>query len=717
MQTQSHLSTPQHAHLESQSPAILALLALNTSAGADPAPAADSNKSLVLLRAQALAEPLLVSRVLGSGEDTLSHAQGVIHILAAIGADLSLQAAVYLVYAADYLQKPEEVVERGFGADYARLISHARKLGHFQQAAGRAAMAPDAPSQQTERVRKMLLAFSQDLRVVLLRLASRLQTLRWFTQTKQACPEHISFEALHVYAPLANRLGIGQIKWEMEDLAFRFQKPQAYREIAHLLDERRLEREARVQRMVADLQQLLTQARITAEVAGRPKHIYSIWRKMQSKALAFHRVMDVSALRVMVSDINQCYAVLALVHSAYNPIDGEFDDYIAKPKANGYQSLHTVVAGSDGRAIEIQIRTREMHEYAEYGVAAHWAYKESAGKAPASAKGEYEARIAQARKAVIHQLFAWERDTVAAIPGQSAGWDDRIYVLTPQAAVVDLPTGATPIDFAYAVHTQLGHRCRGAKVDGVMVSLNTPLENGQTVEVFTIKEGGPSLDWLNTELGYLISPRSKAKVRAWFNALEIEQADATRARETPAKVQAKDDAVSTVADDSATAIALRRSQTGQGDHGVLVVGVGSLLTTLAKCCRPVPPDAIQGYVTRERGVAIHRAGCSNLAHMLARQPDRGMEVAWNAMPAKKGVLYPLDLQIEASDRPGLLRDISEVLVREKINVTGVNTQSIKGKQGGTAHMTFTLEMADMARLSGVLRQIQQLDGVRFARRR
>ena len=440
---------------------------------------------------------------------------------------------------------------------------------------------------------------------------------------------------------------------------------------------------------------------------------------MQTKALAFHRVMDVSALRVMATDIDQCYAVLALVHSGYTPIDGEFDDYIAKPKANGYQSLHTVVAGQDGRAMEIQIRTRAMHEHAEYGVAAHWAYKESAGKASASAtaKGDYEARIAQARKAVIHQLFAWERDTVAAIPGQSAGWDDRIYILTPQAAVVDLPVGATPIDFAYAVHTQLGHRCRGAKVDGVMVSLNTPLKNGQTVEIISTKEGGPSLDWLNSELAYLVSPRSKAKVRAWFNALELEQADAAKARESAAKAQLKADAHTTQPDDDASAIALRRSQTANGHHGVLVVGVGSLLTTLAKCCRPVPPDAIRGYVTRGRGVAIHRAECSNLRHMLAQQPDRCIEVAWDGAPLKKGVLYPLDLQIEAADRPGLLRDISEVLVREKINVTGVNTQSAKNTLGGTAHMTFTLEVADMARVSGVMRHIQQLEGVRFVRRR
>src|SRR5438105_547635 len=485
-----------------------------------------ADEAAQLLRARAFAEPLLSGQVLDTGEDALAHADGVAAILQGIGAAPSMRAAAYLVYAGDYLNKPEEMVAKAFGPSHASLVANTRKLVQIQRAAREAKVVEDQRAQQTERVRKMLLAFSRDLRVVLLRLASRLQTLRYFAAAKRSCPELLGRESMQVFAPLANRLGIWQIKWELEDLSFRFLQPAQYKEVARLLDERRVEREQRVEDFRQRLEQQLRAHGLKAEVQGRPKHLYSIWKKMQGKGLDFARVFDLRAMRVIVPDVPDCYAVLSRVHELYRPVPGEFDDYIARPKPNGYQSLHTVVLDEDDRASEVQIRTRAMHEHVEHGVAAHWAYKEAGikGYAGVAAGADFDAQVAEARKAVLRQLLAWERDFIEGEPHAApdgAVFDERIYVFTPNAAVVELPAGATPIDFAYSVHTDLGHRCRGAKIDGVMVPLNTPLKSGQTVEVSTVKEGGPSLDWLNPELGYLKSARSKTKVRAWFNALQL----------------------------------------------------------------------------------------------------------------------------------------------------------------------------------------------------
>ena len=703
-------------------------------------------------RARVFAQPLLEGRALDTGEDAWGHAVGVSTILAGLGAAQSLQAAAYLVYAADFIQKPDEVIARAFGASHGAMVAHTRKLVQIQRAARTAQVGEDERAQQTERVRKMLLAFSRDLRVVLLRLASRLQTLRWHAGAKRPCPQALARESLEVFAPLANRLGIWQIKWELEDFAFRFLYPEQYHTVARLLDERRVEREAGVQALAEHLRGLLTALPVQAEVQGRPKHLYSIWRKMQGKQLEFTQVMDVRAMRVIVQDVPQCYAVLARVHERFTPIDGEFDDYIAKPKPNGYQSLHTVVRDASGRAVEIQIRTRAMHEYAEFGVAAHWAYKEAGrqGYVGVSASGGFEDRVAQARKAVLQQLLAWERE---AVDQASPGFEDRIYVFTPQAAIVDLPTGGTAVDFAYALHTNLGHRCRGARVDGAMVPLNTPLQTGQTVEVISVKEGGPSMDWLNPELHYLASARSRAKVRAWFNALEQAQTIA-RGREAVERLLQREGRTALKLDELATqlgfkaanelfevvgkdeyslrnieqllrpvapakaddeGLVLKRSKAEGAGSGVLVVGVDSLLTHLARCCRPAPPDAIAGFVTRGRGVAIHRRDCSSLAHLMTQQAERRIAVEWGL--SKEGSVYPLDVQVEAADRSGLLRDISEVFAREKINVTGVKTQSIRDRNGPSAHMTFTVEMASTQRLPSVLQGLLQVPGVRAARRR
>ena len=718
-----------------------------------------------LARARAFAEPLIAGETLDTGENILAHADAVAAILNAIGGSQAMQAATYLVHSCQHLNKPQEVIAKAFGANYAALAMETTKLVQVQrQARGAQAKAQllDDPAAQTENVRKMLLAFSRDLRVVMLRLASRLQTLRHYAATKQAAPPVLAHESLHVFAPLANRLGIWQIKWEMEDLAFRFLEPETYRQTARLLDEKRVQREGFMEALRAQLERELNRGGIAALVQGRPKHIYSIVKKMRGKALNFDHVFDIRALRVIAADVKGCYAALGFVHSRFSPVAGEFDDYIAKPKSNGYQSLHTVVRDEAGRAVEIQIRTQAMHDHAEHGVAAHWAYKEAGtkGYAGVSASSEYDAKIA-----VLRQLLAWERDlsVPAAQRAREANqglFEDRIYVLTPDAAIVELPQGATTVDFAYSVHTSLGHRCRGARIDGAMVQLNTPLQNGQTVEVITAKEGGPSRDWLNPELGFLSSHRAKSKVRAWFNALAMEQTVA-KGREAVEKllqregktamklldlavllgfktaedlfeVVGKDElSLRTIenmlrppepvvpADDFVLSKKARHPErSGQrGKGNVLVVGIDSLLTQLAKCCKPAPPDQILGFVTKGRGVSIHRADCSNFRNMASGSPDRVIEVQWSRPSTPDGSVYPVDVAIEAADRQGLLRDISEVFTKEKMNVIGVQTQSVKDNRGGTAWMTFTVEVAQSGRLNQVLGLVAEVPGVRSARRR
>ena len=747
-------------------------------------------------RARAFAQPLIAQETLDTGENTLAHADAVSQILKEIGGSVAMQASSYLVYACEHLNKPGDVIAKAFGDNLAALAVETNKLVKVQRMA-RLAKSTDGrlPSAnpmaqtaaaQTENVRKMLLAFSKDLRVVMLRLASRLQTLRHFAATKLSVAPSLARESLQVFAPLANRLGIWEIKWELEDLSFRFLEPDVYKNVAVLLDAKRTEREAAVQQLQAQVRAALAAQSIAATVQGRPKHIYSIVKKMRGKSLAFEQLYDIRALRIIVPDVPACYAALSWVHSVFQPLNNEFNDYIARPKANGYQSLHTIVREYDphapplrgslppegavplwggpaagrvsGQPIEFQIRTQAMHDHAEHGVAAHWAYKEAGvkGYAGVSASGEYDAKIA-----VLRQLLAWERDlSGSSIQGtQGAAFDDRIYVLTPEAAIVELPQGATAVDFAYSVHTNLGHRCRGAKVDGAMVPLNTPLKNGQTVEVTVVKEGGPSRDWLNAELGYLTSHRARAKVRAWFNAQSTQETVA-KGREAVEKLLQREGKTAIKLDDLAAQLGFNAADdlfevVGKDEFslrqiemvlrppepqapldnapllrkpknldpsakgGLLVVGVDSLMTQLAKCCKPAPPDAISGFVTRGKGVSVHRADCSNLREMMAKNGERVIEVAWGAPLVSSGAqasanpVYPVDVAIEAADRQGLLRDISEVFTKEKMNVIGVQTQSVKD----TAWMTFTVEVADSGRLHKVLGLVGDLAGVRSARRR
>ena len=713
-----------------------------------------------LARARAFAEPLLCSQELDTRENALAHADAVACILQKIGGSQAMQAASYLVYACDHLNKPHEVIAKAFGSNFADLAIETTKLVRVQrmarlaqQAASRAAtpipMAQTVAA-QTESVRKMLLAFSRDLRVVMLRLASRLQTLRHYAATKLPVPPGLASEALHVFAPLANRLGIWEIKWEIEDLSFRFLEPDTYRQVAKLLDEKRVEREAHVERLRQQLAEDLLAKGIHATVQGRPKHIYSIVKKMRGKSLGFDQVYDIRALRIVVPTVADCYAALGWVHDHFTPVPDEFDDYIARPKTNGYQSLHTVVRDDTGQPIEVQVRTQAMHDHAETGVAAHWAYKEAGAKgyAGVSASGDYDAKIA-----VLRQLLAWERDLSGVQENQhsTVSFDDRIYVLTPDAAIVELPQGATAVDFAYSVHTTLGHRCRGARVDGAMVPLNTQLKNGQTVEVTTVKEGGPSRDWLNPELGFLVSHRARAKVRAWFNALAMGETVA-KGRDAVEKLLQREGKTSIKLDDLASQLGfnsadalfevvgkdefslrnielllrppepeitqddympLKKPHAGGGKGGVLVVGMDSLMTQLANCCKPAPPDAICGFVTRGKGVSVHRADCSNLRNMVTRSAGRVIDVEWGGKTGGDKSFYPVDVAVEANDRQGLLRDISEVFAKEKMNVIGVQTQSVKG----IAWMTFTVEVSDSGRLNRVMGVVAELNGVRAARRR
>ena len=581
---------------------------------------------------------------------------------------------------------------------------------------------------QEEMLRKMLLAFGDDLRVVLIYLASRLQTLRWVTQEKMAMPAAWAQEILNIDASLANRLGIWQMKWEMEDLAFRTLSPDTYRAIAKMLDAKRVERQAFIDQIVLQLQSELIAAQIDGEVLGRPKHIYSIWKKMQGKSLDFANLYDVRAFRVLVSDVKSCYAVLGIVHNVWQPVPREFDDYIARPKPNGYQSLHTVVMNEEGTAFEIQVRTQEMHQQAEYGLAAHWRYKEgayvgmatppnltktkNAHNAPQagthSAEVAYERQIAWAR-----QLISWKEDTWEQLKHHEI--DDHIYVLTPLGKVISLEKGSTPIDFAYAVHSNLGHRCRGARVDGAMVPLSTSLQNGQTIEIIAVKDGGPSRDWISPDKNYLRSQRARQRVRAWFNALDDDEAG-----QASKSAEVKSETATDLKPVPNPEIILRNSSrkpTQSGD--VLVVGVDSLLTQLARCCRPVPPDAIAGFVTQGRGVSIHRRTCKTFRGLLDRAPERVIQTAWTSSAVKSSSsdeqkrVFPADLVVTGLDRPELMRELFEILTRQGVHVIDLR----KSGKKGLAQILLTIEVKDSEALRLVQNSLEEVKGVTQVRRR
>jgi GTP pyrophosphokinase len=700
--------------------------------------------------AYAFASELYAERLLGTGEPVLAHALGLAAGLAALRLDGEARAAGFLFAVPQYLAEAEIRLGARFGERVTALVTGVWRLNRLRVVTRGIAtqQAGAAKGSQAEALRKMLLAMVEDVRAVLIRLASRTQTMRAIVRAPDEVRRPVARETLDIYAPLANRLGVWQLKWELEDYAFRFLEPELYKRIAGMLEERRVEREGFIASAVETLRSAIDAAGVRVEVSGRPKHIYSIYNKMRGKDLDFSQVYDVRALRVLVDTVKDCYTALGVVHDLWQPVADEFDDYIARPKGNLYQSLHTAVIGPDGRPLEVQIRTYDMHRHAELGVAAHWRYKEGLSAPRGGAKSDaFDERIA-----ILRQMLAWRDEVIDAsdwvAETKRAALDQTIYALTPQGRVVDLPRGATPVDFAYALHTDLGHRCRGAKVDGAMVPLNTKLANGQRVEIVAAKSGGPSRDWLNAELGYIASPRARSKVRQWFNALDQEQVAssgrATVERElqregvTGAKLETIAQQLGYAkADDLFTAVgreeiggqalraALRRprepaeppdevvarkSRAGGAAGGVLIVGMDRLMTQLARCCKPAPPDEILGFVTRGRGVSVHRRGCKSLAQLLARQPERAIDTQWGTRVA---TAFSVDVVIHAHDRQGLLRDISEVFSRENINVTAVNTVS----RHASAVMHFTVEVGDVAHLGRALAQIADVRGVTAVHRR
>lgn len=722
-------------------------------------------------------------RALRTGETMLAHAEGMSEILRRLDVADELHISAYLfgyflIESIDEKAAHEQLAQ-AWGKEQAERIHNlhslmemgARAWHHAQSHQARADDAKKADkslveqgfAEQIERSRKMLLAMADDIRVVILRLASRLQTLRYYAASKTQCPPMVAEETLQLYAPLANRLGVWQIKWELEDLGFRFAKPEIYRQIANWLDEKRTEREAFVADSIERLQNELKKLNIKADITGRPKHIYSIYNKMRGKSLQFTDLYDIRAFRIIVDEVKDCYGVLGVMHHLWQPIPKEFDDYIARPKPNGYQSLHTVVVGDDSRPMEVQIRTRAMHQFAEYGVAAHWRYKEG-GFNKNHGKGErddYDAQIAWVR-----QLISWQSDlthnlstqartdkgasavsTAAAIKLQ----DPSIYVLTPDAKIIELPQGATPIDFAYYVHTNIGHRCRGAKINGAIVPLNTPLQTGQTVQITVAKQGGPSRDWLRDD--FCASARTKSKIRAWFNTQDT-QSNVVNGRalfekelQRLAKTAVKHDEIADAlgfdkTDDlyvafakeilsgreleayfqraadtySSLAVVDERSfvrptapsnKEGSGKNGVLVVGLDDLMTQFAQCCKPAPPDEIAGFVTRGKGISIHRSGCENFIHLRSLHPERVLACAWSNA---NGLRYETDIAVTAQESVDTMRHITDALAREKIYVAGLRKHKT-AVDGALCDYVFNLEVESTAQLDKARQILLQLDGI------
>jgi len=703
----------------------------------------------LIRRACDLVAPLYAGHVELTGAPLLQHALGAATILIDMNMDAETIAATVLHAVPEYLQEWRATLETHFGANIAGLVEGISRMEQIQEFSEIGGLHDPArkngdQAQQIESLRKMLLAMVQDIRVVLIKLAERTQTLRHLSGASPDLQKQIAQESQGIFAPLANRLGVWQIKWELEDLALRYLEPQLYKEVAKMLDERRVDREQYIIDVVTQLKSELGQASIKGEVTGRPKHIYSIIKKMKSKRLDFSQLYDVRAVRILVDDIKDCYAVLGLIHNLWQPIPGEFDDYIARPKSNNYRSLHTAVSGPRGLALEVQIRTFEMHQHSELGVAAHWRYKEG-GKSDA----KFDEKIAWLR-----QILAWKDDVSDSgdmlEQFKSELFQDRVYVLTPLGKVIDLPKGSTPIDFAYTLHTDLGHRTRGAKINGSIVPLNTKLQNGQRVEILTSKHGSPSRDWLIPSLGYLQSPSARAKVRQWFKYQHFDenvaQGRAKLDRElhragvgavNQEKIAQKlhfqkledflaaigrgdvsehqimlaiQDVAAPKAEEAARPFLPKRVNAPQSQTGVVVEGVGNLQTAIAKCCKPMPPDTIVGYLTCDHGVTIHRSTCGFIGRLPQERRDRVLGAQWGSY---QNFSTNVDIEVEAHDRQGLLRDISDLFVREKVNATKANTIS----RNNQALMQFSIEISNQDQLSRLLALIQHVPNVIAARRR
>ncbi|MCD6061529.1 MAG: (p)ppGpp synthetase [Moraxellaceae bacterium] len=674
-------------------------------------------------------------------------------ILAELKLDQESLVAAVLYRSVREGKTSQEAVAKEFGPDIAHLIDGVLRMAAISQVINPQKSPFAQAQQQLDNVRKMLVAMIDDVRVALIKLAERTFAIR---EIKDASPERrqrVAREIFDIYAPLAHRLGIGHIKWELEDLSFRYLEPDAYRQIAQLLDEKRLQRDEYIQNVIRTLKEMLGRMGMQAEVTGRAKHIYSIWRKMQRKRISFNEVYDVRAVRILVPEVRDCYAALGVVHSLWKHIPREFDDYIATPKENGYRSLHTAVIGPAGKPLEVQIRTFGMHEEAELGVCAHWHYKEGTkGGKDAS----YEGKIAWLR-----QVLEWHEDMGDsqledfAEQLNHAIHDERIYVFTRDGHVIDMQSGATPLDFAYHVHTEIGHSCRGAKVNGRIVPLNYRLQTGEQVEIMTTKGGMPSRDWLSPSLGYLNTSRAQAKVRHWFKMQDrdknVAEGRALLDRELErlalvmprqeldqiaprlnvktgedvlAGLGAGDIRINQVIHQLGARVdgtgpqqellpedLVGRSRQDLGKSPIIIEGVGNLLTHVANCCKPIPGEPIVGYVTQGRGVSVHSRGCPEFLHLQGEEPGRVIGVQWNQ---SETTVYPVDIHIRAWDRTGLLRDITGVLANEHVNVTGVQTRS--DKNDGTATMLITVEVGSLNALGRLLARIAQQPNVIEARR-
>jgi len=688
-----------------------------------------------LIEACTLATHVHHRQTRASGEPYVLHVITVADILAQLGMDTDVLIAAILHEVVEDKEVRLEEIQNCFGSVVSRLVDGVARMKLIEE------LNDHHPQEenQIESLRKMILAMVEDVRVVLIKLADRLDNMRTLRYLPEPKRQRIAQETLDIFAPLANRLGIWQIKWELEDLSLRYLQPQTYQQMAQLLDERRIDRERYIEHIVTQLKQALSQVGIQAEVSGRPKHIYSIWRKMQRKRLDFDQIFDVRAVRVLVNSVTECYMTLGIIHSQWQPIPGKFDDYIANPKNNNYQSLHTTVAGPEQKIFEVQIRTYGMHHHAELGVASHWRYKEGATQYDKS----FEHKIAWLR-----QILLWKDEENNAGDFidrfKSEIFEDRVYVLSPQGKIIDLPQGATPLDFAYHIHTGLGHCCRGAKVNNRIVPLTYMLKSGDQVEILTSKEEKPSRDWLIPHIGYLKTSRARAKVRQWLKKQDIKQhiSDGRLLLDRELRrLNIKDYNLEQLAQElEMKTVEELLAALGRGDISmthianlfdeqvlakkkfpiitkprysggkVYIKGVGGLLTQIARCCRPVPYDAIVGYISKMRGVVVHRRDCPNALRWQEEGNERLVEVEWQRqLLGQENFVYPVDIQVLAYDRPGLLRDISSIAANEKINIISANT--LTDKVDNCAKMIFTVEVNNLDQLSRALAQIDNLANV------
>ncbi len=710
----------------------------------------------MILRAYRFAEKAHEGQKRASGEPYITHCLAVAHILSELNVSPAMIIAGLLHDTVEDTDVTLNDIRGEFGEDVAQMVDSVTKLTNLPRVSrgdmreGEEDDADDADSLPPEEedarkraltqetLRKTFLAMGEDIRVVIIKLADRLHNMRTLGYIPEERRRRIAQETLDIFAPLANRLGIWQFKWELEDLAFRHVNPEKFKEIADLLAQRRTDRETQVREIIARLKSILEKEGIEAEITGRPKHIYSIYKKMQEKSKPFDMLMDLRGVRLIVPDKQDCYAALGIIHTHWRPIPHEFDDYIAAPKENMYQSLHTAVIYDDGKPLEVQIRTREMHENAEFGIAAHWRYKE---------KNKQRDDTYEQRVNMLRRLMDWRQDVLSAqefMDGMKTDvFKDRVYVFTPRRDIIDLPVNSTPIDFAYHVHTEIGHRCRGAKVNGKLVTLDYQLQTGDVVEILTAKHGGPSRDWLNANLKLVNTQRARSKIRAWFKQQDREQnleqgkeileheikrlgltdvdlellahsLDYRTPEDLYVGIGCGDVSVSKIVnklgdlgrEKQDPLLVPNAPEPKENDGSVSVLGLKGMLTTFARCCKPVPGDDIVGYITRGRGVTIHRQDCPNILQKTDK--ERIIKVNWGQAPKT----YPVPVEIRAYDRQGLMGDISNVLNEEGINIIDVNLKV----SHHLAALNLVLEVGDIAQLSRVLTRIENLPNVTEAHR-